>query len=545
MNNIYSEFLKTTMDFDRTIDDTFALPYNLDSIQIQPNELAVSSTINLKLEKLYYNLLYLYGLCNISDFNIPNTFNGWIGLTATNATPISSRKIEFFPNSKFNTAVSFLCGSSITSNIDNSFDCVYFSNVASYLKAGLIVADKKAITILGVTQNGEPVELGKGQFIDPLSGTIVAENITSIATDGSELLYVCDSGYDNVYAFDIRNSFTDDYVRSGRPFLVDTMGGYGGKFDNIKLNNPGKIVFVKDVLVVEDRGNKCFKVFDRNLNWMNTTIYNSFFNAATGLNGLVYNSYLNKIYGINKNTMFEFELTSNYTVVSTNSYDFSNLLDPDEELINIKFANYEPEIFYVVTKYQIIKKWITKPNSNIGILTNTKVGNRNFAWITTVPLVSTDQLFTLCRTPSLTSDFIGVYEDGLNLITTLKEIDIDIYDLNDIKIRLGEYNQAWVYNKSFQKLMYNLTLLNSYVKYRFFIGENVFNTPVFVQRSYNNFVIKNQKIDINEYCNIGINENFESSTVNRCLNLIFDYQQNMLKYIINNDYVLTNLSPVR
>ena len=73
----------------------------------------------------------------------------------------------------------------------------------------------------------------------------------------------------------------------------------------------------------------------------------------------------------------------------------------------------------------------------------------------------------------------------------------------------------------------------------------MFNTPVFVQRSYNNFVIKNQKIDINEYCNIGINESFESSTVNRCLDSIYDYQQNMLKYIINNDYVLTNLSPVR
>jgi hypothetical protein len=297
--------------------------------------------------------------------------------------------------------------------------------------------------------------------------------------------------------------------------------------------------------VVEDRGNQCFKVFDRNLNWMNTTIYNSFFNAATSLNALVYNSYLNKIYGINKNTMFEFDLTSNYTIVSTNSYDFSNMLDPDEELLNIKFANYEPEIFYVVTKYQIIKKWITKPNSNIGILPNTKVDNRNFAWVTTVPLVSTDLLLTLCRRPNLSSNFIGVYEDGLNLITTLKEIDIDIYDLYDIKIRAGEYNQAWVYNKSFQKIMYNLTLLNSYVKYRFFIGENVFNTPVFVQRAYNNFVIKNQRIDINEYCNIGINESFESSTVNRCLNLIFDYQQNMLTYIINNDYVITNLSPVR
>jgi len=545
MNNIFKEFLNTPMDFDRTIDDVFSLPYQQKDIQIQPNELAVSSTINIKLEKLYYNLLYIYGLCSVSDFKVPNYYSGWIGLTATNSTPISSRSIQFFANNNFSTATPFYSGSELVSNLDNSFDCIYFDNVSSYLKAGLIVAEKKAITILGIRQDNTPVELGKGQLLDPLSGTIAAENITAVATDGNELLYVCDSGYDNIFVFDVRNSFSDDFVKSGRPFLVDSMGGFGGKFDQNKLNNPGKIVFAKNSLVVEDRGNKCFKVFDKNLNWLNTTIYNSFFNVATGFNSMVYNSYLDRIYAVNKNTMFELKLNSDFTVVSTNSYDFSSLLDPDEDLLNIKFANYEPEIFYLVTKYQLIKKWITKPNSNIGILPNTQAANRDFVWATTVPILSTDQLYLMWRANSLSSSFIGVFEDGLNLITLLKKLDIEIYDLEDIKLMNGEYNQAWVYNKAFQKLMYNLTLLNSYVKYRFFIGENAFNTPVFVKRAYNNYVIKNQKIDINEYCNIGINENFESSTINRCLNLIYNYQQNMLNYIINNDNVLTNLSPVR
>jgi hypothetical protein len=545
MNNIYKEFLNTDMDFDRTIDDVFSLPYQEKDIQIQPNELAVSSTINLKLEKLYYNLLYIYGLCSVSDFKVPNVYSGWIGLTATDSTPVSSRIIQFFANNNFSSATPFYSGSELLSNLDNSFDCIYFNNVASYLKTGLIVAEKKAITIIGINQDNSPVELGKGQLLDPLSGTIAAENITSIATDGDKFLYVCDSVYNNIFVFDIRNSFSDDFVRSGRPFLNDLMGGYGEKFDQNKLNNPGKIVYAKNSLVVEDRGNKCFKVFDKNLNWLNTTIYNSFFDIASGFNSMVYNSYLDRIYAVNKNTMFELKLNSDFTVLSTNSYDFSSLLDPGEDILNINFTNYEPEIFYLVTKYQLIKKWITKPNSNIGIFTNTQVADREFAWATTVPIISTDMLYLMCRSQSLSSGFIGVFEDGLNLITLLKELDIEIYDLTDIQLMSGEYNQAWCYNKAFQKIMYNLTLLNSYVKYRFYVGENKFNTPVFVKRAYNNFVIKNQKIDINEYCNIGINENFESSTINRCLSLIYNYQQNMLNYIVNNDNVLTNLSPVR
>ena len=70
MNTIYNEFLKTSYIFDRVVTDVFSLPYSFNSIEIQPNELATASTFNLKLKRLYDNLHYMYGLCNIADFNI-------------------------------------------------------------------------------------------------------------------------------------------------------------------------------------------------------------------------------------------------------------------------------------------------------------------------------------------------------------------------------------------------------------------------------------------------------------------------------------------
>ena len=83
MNNIYSEFLNAKLNFDRVVTDTFELPYQWNSIEIQPNEIATSDSFNLKIKKLYFNLLYLYGLCNISDYRIPKTYTGVIGLSTS------------------------------------------------------------------------------------------------------------------------------------------------------------------------------------------------------------------------------------------------------------------------------------------------------------------------------------------------------------------------------------------------------------------------------------------------------------------------------
>ena len=91
MNNLLTEFNASPFIFDRTVTDITVLPFSFSQIEIQPNELAVARTFNLKIEKLYNNFLYLYGICHIANFEIPTTHTGWIGLTGSSNTLLHTK----------------------------------------------------------------------------------------------------------------------------------------------------------------------------------------------------------------------------------------------------------------------------------------------------------------------------------------------------------------------------------------------------------------------------------------------------------------------
>ena len=150
-----------------------------------------------------------------------------------------------------------------------------------------------------------------------------------------------------------------------------------------------------------------------------------------------------------------------------------------------------------------------------------------------------------CNTPSSSANFIATYQDNYDLITILKDKDIKIYTEQDLFINPDEYNASWVYNKSFKKLLYNMVLFNSSIIYRFVQNADVYNTPILVDRVYNDTFLEKAQIDINSYAVIGINENFQAATLNRCLKLIYDYQQDLLNNVVTNNNITVNLSPGR
>ena len=121
MNNIADEFTKYGLAFDRSVNDVISLPFTYEQIELQPNELAVANTLNIKLEKLYFNLLYLYKLCNVAGFNIPKTYSGWYGLTGTNAMGTSAFEFKLFtPAVPLSSAVSFVSGGSRYASVNDS-----------------------------------------------------------------------------------------------------------------------------------------------------------------------------------------------------------------------------------------------------------------------------------------------------------------------------------------------------------------------------------------------------------------------------------------
>ena len=378
----------------------------------------------------------------------------------------------------------------------------------------------------------------------PLSGSINFFNITGIAQYKAEQLFISDATYNNLYSYNLGGAVSDDNIRNRQLFQLNVVGGRGTSQDRIKFNNIGKIAVAGDVVIVEDKGNKTFKVYDRNLNWLNSTITPTLFNAISTINAMVYSEKDNRLYIASNTALFLLDISTDYNLTSAKSYDFSSILTGNEYFVDIKFANYDKDIFYLLSTKNLYKKWITKPEKNIGMLKNSVFNDDNFRWITTSPGVSGDDVLIYAVSQNLTRSYIAVYRDNLSLTTLFKtDNPLIVYSKQDVLIDPEEYNCSWVYNKSIKKMLYNMSLLVNNIGYRFFTDEDNTGTPVFLYRGYNNFFRYNAPLDTNKYSNVFINENFQAETVNRCFKQIYDYQQLVLQTIITNDSVVTDLTP--
>jgi len=545
MINIYTEFRKSQFEFDRIVTDNFSLPYSLSDVEMQPNELAVSSTINLKLEKLYTNMLYLYGLCNIASFNIPKKFTGWIGTSGRNTA------VNFY-NTDFSVASSFYTNTQYR-NINNSYIAESF---AAKNQNNLIVANKANLTLFSIKADNTPTFVATQSLIDPLSGSLYFQNIAGISIGNNKNLYVLDKNLNNLYLYDLETAFGDDYAFSGKLFLQDVIGGLGDRYDLLKFNSPNNIVYTGSEIIVEDTGNKAFKVYDKNLNFLSLTVALTLFGTVTGgFNSLTYDTRNSQIIGTTNSSLYFLDYRSNYNIVSSYSYSFANILNSNEIIKDVKFASYDLNIVYILTNQRILKKWLYKLESNIGVYDYRAIGNRSFEWFTTTTSTpSADQICLYCtdsqlRVPLLLpsntqgSNIIALLEDELNLISLFKDYDFNIYDLNDIKIKPDEYVQSWVFNKSLKKLAYNMFYMTKSIAYRFYEGLDDANTPVFLRRGYNDFFLTTALEDINTFSTVCVNENFQSSVLNRCFANIHSYQNSLMRNIISNKSVLEVFVP--
>jgi hypothetical protein len=536
MNAIDTEFQKIDLNYDRTSTDVFQLPYDLDAVSIQPNELAVSRSFNIKIQKLYDNFLYLYGLCSVADFKIPRKYEGWVGYTSL------EKQILYLYDDETTNAVAVLSSVLFAS----SQALAFYSTNAQY-DQNLIFTNGQFISLNGINQrNGyyDPVNLIQQSSVDPLSGSINFYNITGIAQYKTEQLFISDATYNNLYSYNLGGAISDDNIKNRQLFQLNVVGGRGTSQDRIKFNNIGKIAVAGDVIIVEDKGNKTFKVYDRNLNWLNSTITPTLFNAISTINAMAYSEKDNRLYVASNTSLFLLDISTDYDLASAKSYDFSSILTGNEHFVDIKFANYDKDVFYLLSNKNLYKKWITKPEKNIGTLRNSIFNDDNFRWITTASTASGDDVLIYAVSQDLTRSYIAVYRDNLSLTTLFKtDNSLIVYSKEDVLIDPQEYNCSWVYNKSIKKMLYNMSLLVNNIGYRFFTDEDDTGTPVFLYRGYNNFFRYNAPLDTNKHSNVFINENFQAETINRCFKQIHDYQQLVLQTIVTNDSVVTDLTP--
>jgi hypothetical protein len=379
-----------------------------------------------------------------------------------------------------------------------------------------------------------------------------SQNIGGVAQINNELLYVTDSTYDNVYSYNLKDAASNDNIKKNILFQLNIVGGEGSIQEKIKFNTPTLLANIEDNILVVDQVNSCFKLFDKNLNWLSTSTQSVFFKQYPNLNAIAYYK-AKKLLVIATNTdLHLFNVSDSFEITFSMTVDVYVRNAPSSKIIDIKFANYDSDILYVLTDKSIIKKWMSKLDKNIAMFeiddpkdnANTALGS--FYWMALSPLDEKTDIMLVRAGKEKTNSFIVILEDDLNLLSLLKQDDFNVYSKDDVCLNEEEYVSSWTYNKCFKKMLYNLNLLVSNLVFRFYTREKeITGTADFIVKTYSNIVAEKTIQDTNNYANIFINENFQSETVNRCFALLYDYQNYILTNLTNNDPINLDLTPNR
>ena len=528
MINIKTEFEKTNIQFDRSIDTVNVLPHGSIDYQIQPNELSYHKTFNTKISYLFDNLMYVYSRCFIPNFNIPRQFKGFIGVVGAN--------LGFYQN----TTSSNNFSAANYPELDRVQNFIAYNDKN---KNYVLLNSLTAISILEHDLTNDTVSYkSKITLIDPISGEITFKKINNLATDGT-YLYVSENDFNIVYKYNLTKYFSNENIYKNKLFLEKSVGGEGGRYDSIKFKNPKNISIYADKLLIEDSGNKTLKFFQNDLNFLSYNTLINLYDQLTSFSSLKFQNEKN-IIGVTKNGFYNFTFQEN-NIKNSQFVHLSSFLSDNEEIIDINFSNYNENIIYVLTNKSLYKKWNYGSSKIIGKKDASYFGaiSRYKSFYTISNTVSSDIFYIYTYNSQASANQILVYNDNLDLISTLNNPDFDIYSKEDILVKKEEYNQSWVYEKSLKKLIKNYDLLKNNISYKFTTEYDSNGILKYLGRIYNTEVLNYPKLNYDTSHVVGINENFQGAVINREFDKIYNSGKFLLDNVLSDYNTTLNLNP--
>lgn len=528
MKNIRTEFEKTNIEFDRSIDTKNILLYGPTHYQIQPNELAYHKTFNTKISYLFDNLMYIYSRCFIPNFIIPTEFNGFIGVIG--GTLGVYQNVESSNN--FSTA--------------NYPELDQVKNFITHNNADKNYLFLNALTSISILEhdlsNNTVSYKSKITLIDPISGEISFKKINNLATDGTHL-YVSEGNLNIIYKYNLIKYFSDENVYKNKLFLEKSVGGEGVRYDSIKFKNPKNISLYDDKILVEDYDNKNIKFFNKDLNFLSYKTLINFYNRLTSFSSIKFENAKN-IIGVTKNGFYNFNVQEN-DIKNNEFVTLSSFLSNNEEIIDINFSNYNKNIIYILTNKSLYKKWNYSTTKIIGKKNVSDFGvNSQFKSFYTISrTISSDIFYVYTYNSQASAHQILIYNDNLDLISALNNPDFTIYSKEDIMVKKEEYNQSWVYEKSLRKLLKNYDILKNNISYKFTTEYDSNGILKYLGRIYNTEVLNYPKLNYNISYVIGVNENFQGAVINRELDKIYNLGKLLLDNVLSNYNTTLNLNP--
>jgi len=551
---------------DRFINDELTLPYSLNEILIQPNELVNFNVLNTKIEYLHYNLIYMYSKMFIGDTDVPydtnvNTLGNLIGSNEFKWNPRLPSKIN-------NVIFSF----KPIANIPEYITYREFDKIKRFLVIPFV--DGKGVSIIGISST-HLMALTSTVINGQLSGaefvlyTDVIDNYSQEKcinlediTHNGKFLYITDSkinGTGQVFKYDISSYYTNDAVFQNKIFLVETIGGYGDIDKKNKFNGCSVVGCRYDELWIYDSGNNAIKIYDSNLVWKLTLRLDPQKNYEVldirhrSMNDHVYVLYKNS-QDTNNVYYGYFEYNNKFKLLNTVIFEDKLFETTDVSFNRMELSKQDSNIFYVTTNSTVYKKFFSKPEKSFAVFDRDRffpedafiwdiidinwddIEDRlwNFSELYAADF-SIKDIFILESNENkddlflLGNNFVSHLNEVNNYVTVLRNSNIPYYNYNNIKFENIEYNQSFVLNKEFYKLFENIIQFKNNLKGRFYAEYNKYGDLTYKDYIYlTDEEINTLDMDLEYNSFINDNELVEPNVINRLFNKLYQFQVNLL-----------------
>ena len=503
---------------DRFFNESFELPYKIDSIKIQPNELSTYRALNSSFERLYKNFLYIYSLTKLGSNVLPSDLRGTAGVLGGTFgwAPSGTNPASF---SNFSTIGLSAFNDTIINEVQYSSALEQNLFVTCSLSAVILSRSDQASNTITVILSTDKVDVDQNlAFRNIVAATLYNDN-----------LYIADSFYNNIYKYDLTGLLTDR-IYPDTLVVAKAIGGTGNAEKRYKFNNIGGITIFKDRLYVLDVDNFAIKIYDTDLNFIKSIQRVDIFrdDKAKVIAG---ESTTNKIYvGTEGNNIVVFDQDiKNYEIV-----DFSKFTSSGESILNIFTSKSFNNAYSIVTNKNIWKFYASKPGNPVGKYSLYRFGiptTETFHHGSSIAGAQpgSDDVYILSSSTSTNvRKFINAI-DAESFIDVLTVNDFEVYSLDDVKLLPSEYSQTWVINKAIQKLLMNHIRLKDKIIGRFF-GTFDSNNNLLVS-GYLYFLLAD--LDLTDYSITldhfaGNNEAYLNTVINRGLEKIYNLQELMI-----------------
>lgn len=520
--NINTIFSNSGILADRYLGDTVVLPYSFEQIRIQNNETATESVVNLKLQHLYQNFLYLYKASEIASNVIPIQQLATAGVSATSTiftwlTGLSTS--QFIPLSTAETPLL------------DQINLVEVINNTERGEFNIFASNGTNLIILNSDNNQQSISLRYNSNQLYNSSNIYFSKINSITFDNNNNLYVLDLSGNNLIKYDASGFLTDDNVNKYTIQYSNIIGGKGTYIDKTQFNNPCSVVFNNPYIYVMDAGNRCVKQYDIYLDWIETYgLYRDLLSSYPVDMKVDYS--INNFWVLTQDNKI---LQYSPDFQQLTEYSLASIKQPTETFRSLYFSQQNPNIFYIISDQNVYKRFVSIPTDNIGKYLfylynfNTTETINAFAALSST---TGDKNIVFTSTNSTSAGKFNLFLDNINLYSILSENDFDVYTEAEILVNKDEYLQNWVFNKSLSKLLINHMRLRDALKGKFQASRDNNNNIVFTNARYLTPVEYNSiNFELSVDFFIGENEIFQNNIVNRSFQKIYNIQLALLNIL--------------